>query len=38
MIVRRAMKTKYVVAGGGAVELELSRYLRHMARETEGKE
>jgi T-complex protein 1 subunit eta len=38
MIVRRAMKTTEVVAGGGAVELEISRYLRHKARETEGKE
>jgi len=38
MIVRRAMKTKEVVAGGGAVELEISRYLRHKARETKGKE
>jgi len=38
MIVRRAMKTKHVVAGGGAIELELSRYLRNKAREVQGKE
>jgi len=38
MIVRRAMKTKEIVAGGGAVELEISRYLRHKARESAGKE
>jgi len=29
MIVRRAMKTTKIVAGGGAIELELSKYLRH---------
>jgi len=28
MIVRRAMKYSTVVAGGGAIELELSKYLR----------
>jgi len=38
MIVRRAMKTKHVVAGGGAIELELSKYLRLKARETDGKD
>jgi len=38
MIVRRAMKTKEIVAGAGAIELELSRYLRHKARESSGKE
>jgi len=28
MIVRRAIKANKIVAGGGAIELELSRYLR----------
>lgn len=38
MIVRRAIKTKEIVAGGGAIELEISRYLRYKAREVQGKE
>lgn len=38
MIVRRSMKTKHIVAGGGAIELELSRYLRHRARDIVGKD
>ena len=37
MIVRRAFKANSIVAGGGAIELELSRYLRHHARTIEGK-
>jgi len=32
MIVRRCMKTSKVVGGGGAIELELSSYLRNQAR------
>lgn len=32
MIVRRAIKAKSVVAGGGAIEMELSRYLREYLR------
>jgi T-complex protein 1 subunit eta len=37
MIVRRAVKASKIVAGAGAVELELSRYLRHHARTISGK-
>ncbi|KAI9187849.1 T-complex protein 1 subunit eta [Blastocladiella emersonii ATCC 22665] len=38
MIVRRAIKNKEVVAGGGAIEMELSKYLREEARKIEGKQ
>lgn len=38
MIVRRALKHDAVVAGGGAVELEVSRYLREYSRAIAGKE
>ncbi|KAI8911451.1 chaperonin Cpn60/TCP-1 family [Gorgonomyces haynaldii] len=38
MIVRRAIKNKSVVAGGGAAEMELSKYLREYARTVEGKQ
>ncbi|XP_043200065.1 T-complex protein 1 subunit eta-like [Amphibalanus amphitrite] len=38
MIVRRAIKNDSVVAGGGAIEMELSRYLRQHARTVAGKE
>ncbi|EDV19751.1 uncharacterized protein TRIADDRAFT_51102 [Trichoplax adhaerens] len=38
MIVRRAMKNDSVVAGGGAIEMELSRYLRECSRTIYGKE
>nr|CAG4644686.1 EOG090X03U0 [Leptodora kindtii] len=38
MIVRRAMKNDSVVAGGGAIEMELSKYLRDTARGIAGKE
>ncbi|VEL06979.1 unnamed protein product [Protopolystoma xenopodis] len=38
MIVRRAMKNDSVVAGGGAVEMELSKTLRDHARSVFGKE
>jgi len=38
MIVRRAMKNDAVVAGGGAIEMELSKYLRDHSRTIAGKE
>jgi len=37
MIVTRAIKTHAVVAGGGAIEMELSRYLREYIRSIKGK-
>eukprot|EP01025_Chloroclados_australasicus_P020302 TRINITY_DN213_c0_g3_i1.p1 TRINITY_DN213_c0_g3~~TRINITY_DN213_c0_g3_i1.p1 ORF type:complete len:587 (-),score=93.81 TRINITY_DN213_c0_g3_i1:182-1774(-) len=37
MIVRRALKNSYVVAGGGAVDMEISRQLRQYARTIPGK-
>lgn len=37
MIVRRAIKARSVVAGGGAIEMELSRYLREYLRKIQGK-
>lgn len=37
MIVRRALKNSAVVAGGGAIDMELSRYLRQHARTIAGK-
>lgn len=38
MVVRRAMRTPSVVAGGGAIEMHLSRYLREHARTIAGKQ
>jgi len=38
MIVLRAIKTHAIVAGGGAIEMELSRYLRDKTREIRGKQ
>jgi len=38
MIVKRARKHHSVVAGGGAIEMELSRYLRDYARTIQGKQ
>jgi len=38
MIVRRAIKCKDIVAGGGAIEMELARYLREYAKTIEGKQ
>ncbi|KAL5015835.1 hypothetical protein ScPMuIL_005424 [Solemya velum] len=38
MIVRRAMKNDSVVAGGGAIEMELSKFLRDYSRTVAGKE
>ena len=37
MIVRRAFKSHAVVAGGGAIEMELSRYLRDYLKNIPGK-
>ncbi|CAI0397349.1 unnamed protein product [Linum tenue] len=37
MIVRRALKNSTVVAGGGAIDMEISRYLRQHARSILGK-
>ncbi|EPZ32103.1 chaperonin subunit 1 [Rozella allomycis CSF55] len=38
MVVRRAVKHKSIVAGGGAVEMELSKHLRNVANEIHGKQ
>ena len=38
MIVRRAVKNDSIVAGGGAIEMELSKYLRNYARTIAGKD
>uniref|UniRef100_A0A914VTJ1 T-complex protein 1 subunit eta n=1 Tax=Plectus sambesii TaxID=2011161 RepID=A0A914VTJ1_9BILA len=38
MIVRRARKNDSVVAGGGAIDMELSRHIRDVARSIPGKE
>ncbi|CAG8471987.1 10563_t:CDS:10 [Ambispora gerdemannii] len=38
MIVKRAIKNTLVVAGGGATEMELSKYLREQSRTIEGKQ
>merc|ERR1712142_1439097 len=38
MIVRRAIKNDAVVAGGGAIEMEISKYLRNYSRTIAGKE
>merc|ERR1712098_603626 len=38
MIVRRTMKNDSVVAGGGAIDMELSKYLRNHSRTVLGKE
>lgn len=38
MIVTRAIKTHAVVAGGGAIEMELSRFLREHLRTIKGKQ
>ncbi|KAM3137832.1 hypothetical protein pb186bvf_010075 [Paramecium bursaria] len=37
MIVRRCYKANKIVAGGGAIEMEISRFLRHYARTISGK-
>jgi len=38
MIVRRAMKTNTIVAGAGAIEMELSRHIREFSRSIAGKQ
>ena len=38
MVVRRAIKAYAVVAGGGAIEMELSRFLREYLRQISGKQ
>ena len=38
MIVKRAVQNNEVVAGGGAIEMELSKYLRDHARTIQGKQ
>ena len=38
MIVRRAIKNAAVVPGGGAIDMELSKYLRNFSRTVAGKE
>lgn len=38
MIVKRAVKHSSVVAGGGAIEMELSRYLREYSKTVAGKQ
>lgn len=38
MIVRRAMRNTKIVGGGGAIEMELSRFLREYARTVQGKQ
>lgn len=38
MIVRRAIQNHAIVAGGGAVEMEVSRYLREYSRTIHGKQ
>lgn len=38
MIVIRAVKTHAIVAGGGAIEMELSRHLREHVRTIKGKQ
>lgn len=38
MIVRRAIKAYSVVAGGGAIEMEISKYLREYLRNISGKQ
>lgn len=37
MITRRAMKVKRIVPGGGAIEMEVSKYLREYSRTIHGK-
>lgn len=38
MIVRRTLKNDAIVAGGGAIEMELSKFLREHSRSIAGKE
>jgi len=38
MVVRRSINNSFIVPGGGAIEMELSRYLRTHSRSIKGKE
>lgn len=38
MIVKRALQNKVVVAGGGAIEMEISKYLRDYSKSVAGKQ
>ncbi|CBZ50175.1 putative TCP-1/cpn60 family chaperonin [Neospora caninum Liverpool] len=38
MIVRRAMQTQTIVGGGGAIEMELSKYIRDVSQGISGKQ
>jgi len=38
MVVRRAIKAYAIVAGGGAIEMELSRHLREFMKSVPGKQ
>ncbi|SCU91110.1 LAFA_0F01904g1_1 [Lachancea sp. 'fantastica'] len=38
MVVKRAIKSKLVVAGGGAIEMEISKYLRDESKKIAGKQ
>ena len=38
MIVKRSITHKKIVAGGGAIEMELSKYLRDYSRQIHGKQ
>jgi T-complex protein 1 subunit eta len=38
MIVRRAIKAYAIVAGGGSIEMELSRHLREIMKSISGKQ
>ncbi|ODV97231.1 hypothetical protein PACTADRAFT_48979 [Pachysolen tannophilus NRRL Y-2460] len=38
MIVKRAVKNSFVVAGGGAIEMEISKYLRDYSKTIPGKQ
>ncbi|EDO18131.1 hypothetical protein Kpol_1031p35 [Vanderwaltozyma polyspora DSM 70294] len=38
MIVKRALQNKFVVAGGGAIEMEVSKYLRDYSKSIAGKQ
>lgn len=37
-IIKRVIKTKEVVAGGGAIEMQMSKYIKDQSRTIEGKE
>lgn len=37
-VIKRVTKTKEIVAGGGAIEMQVSKYIREQSRSIEGKE